>query len=101
MRIGVDVRCFAQGKNTGVEGYAKNILQTLFSIDAKNEYVLFFNAWHGCQVDFSWATQYKNVTLKQFTIPNKLLNFSLWFFHYPHLDKMCSDVDVFFCSILN
>jgi len=96
MRIGVDVRCFAQGKNTGVEEYAQNALTAIFETDHDNEYVLFFNAWHGQGVDFSWATKYKNVTLKKFTIPNKLLNFSLWFFRYPKLDKLCGGVDIFF-----
>ena len=96
MRIGIDVRCFAQGKNTGVEEYAQRALDAIFKIDHENEYVLFFNAWHGQKVDFSWATQYKNVKLKKFSIPNKLLNFSLWFLRYPKLDKLCGGVDVFF-----
>ncbi len=96
MKIGVDVRCFAQGKNTGVEEYAQKTLRAIFEADEKNEYILFFNAWRGRQVDFSWATKYKNVSLKKYVIPNKLLNFSLWFLHYPKLDKLCGNVDVFF-----
>ena len=96
MRIGIDVRCFAQGKNTGVEEYAQRALDAIFKVDHDNEYVLFFNAWYGQRVDFTWATQYKNVRLKKFAIPNKLLNFSLWLLRYPKLDKLCGGVDIFF-----
>ena len=96
MRIGIDVRCFAQGKSTGIEEYARRALDAIFEVDRDNEYVLFFNAWHGREVDFSWATQHDNVKLRKFTIPNKLLNFSLWLFHYPKLDKLCGGLDVFF-----
>ena len=96
MRIGVDVRCFAQGKNTGVEEYAKGALLAIFEADSDNEYILFFNAWQGKKIDFSWATKYQNVTLKKFSIPNKLLNLSIWLLQYPKLDKLCGGVDIFF-----
>ncbi|MEA3323286.1 MAG: glycosyltransferase family 1 protein, partial [Patescibacteria group bacterium] len=96
MRIGVDVRCFAQGKNTGIEEYTKKILDAIFKQDCDNEYILFFNAWHKQNVDFSWALSHKNVSIKKYAIPNKLLNFSLWFLQYPKLDKLCGGVDVFF-----
>ena len=87
MKIGIDVRSFAQGKNTGVEEFAKGFLEALFQRGEKHEFVLFFNSWRKVEVDFSWATKYKNVTLKQFNFPNKLLNFSLWFLKYPKLDN--------------
>ncbi|MEN8252167.1 MAG: glycosyltransferase family 1 protein [Patescibacteria group bacterium] len=96
MRIGIDVRCFAQGKNTGVEEYTKKALLAVFDRDKENEYILFFNAWRGQAVDFSWATKYENVTLKKYTIPNKLLNACLWLLDYPKLDKLCGGVDAFF-----
>ena len=44
MKIGIDVRCFAHGKRTGVEGYAQHMLEALFQNDQHNEYILFFNA---------------------------------------------------------
>ncbi len=96
MRIGVDVRCFAQGKNTGIEEYTKKVLGAIFKQDCDNEYILFFNAWHKQDVDFSWALSHKNVSMKKYSIPNKLLNLSLWFLQYPKLDKLCGGVDAFF-----
>ncbi len=96
MKIGIDVRSLAQGKNTGVEGYTARILREIFARDTHNTYVLFFNAWRNVDVDFSWIDAYDNVILKKYAIPNKLLNFSLWFFRYPKIDVLCGGVDAFF-----
>ncbi len=96
MRIGIDIRCLAEGKRTGVEEYTLSLLDKLFRLDEKNEYVLFFNAWKKVSVDFSWLEKYPHVTLKRFRIPNKLLNLSLWYLHYPHLDRLIGGTDVFF-----
>ncbi|XLQ20071.1 MAG: glycosyltransferase family 4 protein [Candidatus Moraniibacteriota bacterium] len=96
MRIGIDVRCFARGKNTGIEEYSKKALTAIFELDRNNEYILFFNAWKNVDIDFSWATKYENVTVKKYAIPNKLLNLSMWFLNYPRLDKLCGGVDRFF-----
>lgn len=101
MKIGVDVRCFARGKVTGVEGYTKNFLMAVFENDTQNEYHLFFNAWRGTAVDFSWLDAYPHVFLHAHRIPNKVLNAALWFLHYPKLDRLCGGVDVFFIPNAN
>jgi glycosyltransferase involved in cell wall biosynthesis len=101
MRIGIDVRCLAEGKRTGVEEYTLALLTELFELDRKNEYVLFFNAWQKQIPDFSWATKYPNVTLKVFRFPNKLLNLSLWYLRFPKLDKLIAGADIFFLPNLN
>ncbi len=96
MRIGVDARALAQGKNTGVEEYTKKMLRSLFLVDQENEYVLFFNAWKGRDIDLSWVSDIKNVTVKKYAFPNKLLNASLWLLRYPKIDTLCGGVDAFF-----
>lgn len=101
MKIGIDVRCFARGKVTGIEGYTKNFLISIFESDTQNEYHLFFNAWKGQAVDFSWIDVYPHVFIHMYRIPNKLLNVSLWFLHYPKIDRLCGDVDVFFMPNAN
>lgn len=111
MKIGVDVRCLAEGKRTGVEEYTLSLLAKLFEIDKENEYVLFFNAcpptlkfWQVKQKnisDFSWMEKYPNVTLKVFHFPNKLLNLSLWYLRFPKLDKLIGGADIFFLPNLN
>lgn len=101
MKIGIDVRCFAEGRRSGVEEYAEGLLSELFAIDRKNEYVLFFNAWGGVTPDFSWAEKHPNVTVRRFRIPNKLLNLSLWYLGWPKLDRMIGGADIFFLPNIN
>ncbi len=101
MRIGIDVRCLAEGKRTGVEEYVIALLSGLFLQSPDDTYILFFNAWKKPLPDFFWATKYPNVTLKVFHIPNKLLNFSLWYFRFPKLDRLIGGTDVFFLPNIN
>ncbi|KKQ05201.1 MAG: putative glycosyltransferase, partial [Candidatus Moranbacteria bacterium GW2011_GWF1_36_4] len=101
MKIGVDVRCFSEGKFTGVEEYAKRLLQEIFLRDKKNKYILFFNSWKESTIDFSWAIKYPNVKLKIFRFPNKLINFLFWYLRWPKIDKMLGGVDVFFMPNMN
>lgn len=101
MRIGIDIRCLAEGKRTGVEEYTLALLEELFESDQENEYVLFFNAWRKEVPDFTWLSQYRHVSLKVFRFPNKLLNLSLWYFGFPKLDLLVGGTDVFFLPNLN
>ncbi|MDP2838100.1 MAG: glycosyltransferase family 1 protein [Candidatus Moranbacteria bacterium] len=101
MRIGIDIRCLAEGKRTGVEEYTLALLQALFEYDQENEYILFFNAWRKVTPDFSWLEPYPRVTLKVFRFPNKLLNLSLWYLGFPKLDLLLGGTDVFFMPNLN
>ncbi|MFZ2299744.1 MAG: glycosyltransferase family 1 protein [Candidatus Moraniibacteriota bacterium] len=103
MRIGVDVRCLAEGKRTGVEEYTLSLLSGLFEFDRENEYILFFNAWNRDVPVFVSAcvARYPNVTLKAFRFPNKLLNLSLWYLHFPKLDRLIGGTDIFFLPNLN
>ncbi len=96
MRIGVDLRCLASGRRSGVEEYTVGLLSALFRFDRENEYILFFNEWRAVPVDFSWAEGFPNVSVKRFRIPNKFLNLSLWYFGRPRLDRMIGGADVFF-----
>lgn len=69
--------------------------------DRENEYVLFWNAWKLPKCPMKWDKRFPNVQLVSFRIPNKLLNFSLWYFHFPHLDRLIGGADVFFMPNLN
>ncbi len=101
MRVGVDIRCLVEGKNTGVEEYTTNLLHRLFELDSKNSYVLFINSWRQPKAQLGQFKKYKNVSIGQFHIPNKLLNLSLWYFHWPHIDKMLGGVDTFWMPNIN
>ncbi len=101
MRVGIDIRCLVEGKNTGVEEYTVNLLHRLFELDQKNSYVLFINSWHDPKAELGQFKKYKNVVVKQFHIPNKLLNFCFWYLRWPHLDKMLGGVDKFWMPNIN
>lgn len=101
MRIGIDIRCLAEGRRTGVEEYTRKTLSWLFESYKEDTFVLFFNSWKRDLPDLEWAVRYPNVELKTFHIPNKLLNLSLWYFRWPHLDKLLGGVDVYFVPNIN
>lgn len=101
MKIGIDLRALAAGRHTGVEEYTRGLLGSLFELDRKNEYFLFFNAWRESKPDFSWIEKYPNVKLLRFRFPNKLLNLSLWYLSFPKLDRLLGGMDVFFLPNLN
>lgn len=107
MHIAIDIRCFAAGKNTGVEEYAKNFLSELFAQtstshtdEASHTFVLFFNAYNDTKVDLEWATVYKHVSVERFHFSNKLLNLAFWYLGYPRIDRLLSSrghlIDVLF-----
>jgi len=96
MRIGIDVRCLAEGRRTGVEEYTLNLLDNLFKLNQKNQYILFFNSFSRSKVDFSWLEKYPNVQIKKFRIPNKILNFLFWYLHWPKIDLLIGGTDIFF-----
>lgn len=101
MRIGIDIRCLAEGKRTGVDEYTRKTLAWLFETHPSDSFVLFFNAWKKRPRDFSWASRYPNVILKTYSFPNKLLNLCLWYLRYPKLDRLIGGVEVYFVPNIN
>jgi len=101
MRIGIDVRCLIEGRRTGIEEYTLNLLKNIFEIDSKNEYVLFWNSFRKPKTKLKWVKKYKNVSIKKFDYPNKLLNFCFWYLQWPKIDLLLGGVDaVFFPNII-
>lgn len=96
MKIVVDTRCLMDGRRTGVEQYTLNLLLALLEIDKRNEYVLFFNSAKPPRFDFSIFEKYPNVKIKQFRIPNKILNLSFWYLGWPNIDRLCGGADAVF-----
>ncbi len=95
-KVGIDIRCLSDGKKTGVGEYALSLLPSIFENNKNIEFVLFFNSFKKSEVDFSWINKFPNVKVKIFRFPNKILNFSLWYFSYPKIDKLLGGVDIFF-----
>ncbi|MDD5083471.1 MAG: glycosyltransferase family 1 protein [Candidatus Moranbacteria bacterium] len=101
MKIGIDIRCLASGKRTGVEEYTMQLLENIFLRDRENTYILFLNLYKDTDVDLGFVEQYPNVFVKRFRIPNKLLNFCLWYFRFPKIDRLLGGVDMFFMPNMN
>ena len=101
MKIGFDARCLEEEKISGVGEYALEILRHLLENDSANQYVIFSNSYKQKSGNFDFFDKYPNVELKRFRFPNKLLNFCLWYFGRPKLDKMTGGCDVFFAPNIN
>lgn len=101
MKIGIDIRCLASGKRTGVEEYTIQLLENMFVRDRENTYILFLNVYKQEEIDLEWVKKYPNVSVKRFRWPNKLLNFCLWYLRWPKVDRMIGGVDIFFMPNMN
>ena len=88
MRIGIDARCLEEEKISGVGEYTLEIIRNLLEIDQKNQYFVFSNSFRQKSNHFSFLENYPKAKLKRFRWPNKLFNFSLWYFGWPKLDKL-------------
>lgn len=95
MKIGIDGRCLQNGKNTGVEEYARGLILRLVRENNKEQFVIFLNAFGSIKDDFKWLKDFKNVEIKRFNWPNKALNFCFWFLKWPKVDKLLGGVDYF------
>lgn len=96
MVIGIDIRFLAEGKRTGVEEYALNLLHHLFRLYPDQVFKLFANFRHGSTAVLNELGAYPNVTVFRFRHPNKILNLSFKFGHRPFIDQMMGGCDVFF-----
>jgi glycosyltransferase involved in cell wall biosynthesis len=93
MKIGFDIRTIAQGKHSGVEEYTLRILNELLK-NKNEEFLLFYNAFLKADIPEN-ILENNNVVLKDFNVPNKILDAFL-FFGQPKLDKLVGGSDVFF-----
>ncbi|MBU1119419.1 glycosyltransferase family 4 protein [Patescibacteria group bacterium] len=96
MVVGIDLRPLVSGKRTGVEEYVLQLLDSLFTKGSGVRFKLFFNGYNTVQFPKSFFERFDNVELIEYSIPNKLFNFSLHYFNYPKIDKLLKSVDVFF-----
>jgi glycosyltransferase involved in cell wall biosynthesis len=107
MVIAIDIRSLNDPLRGGVGEYTSSLLEALFHLDPKNEYLLFTNSFTPTPNRLVWGfTRFPNVRVVRFSYPNKLFNFSLRFLRFPKLDNMLEKatgkkVDVFFIPNLN
>lgn len=101
MRIGIDIRCLLELQPSGVANYTLNLLENLFAVDKKNHYFLFYNAFRKQNIDLILRLKkYQQVKICGFHLPNKILNASINFLHFPKIDQLLGGVDIFFAPNL-
>lgn len=86
MKILVDIRPLMDAQYSGVSEYVYRLLEAIFAIDQKNEYILFCNGLQDAKLpDF----KKDNIKIIQTRIPNKVFNYLyLWPFGRPLFDKL-------------
>lgn len=92
MKVGIDIRCLAESKYSGISEYTYNLVYHLLTIDKKNQYFLFYNSAKEHNIP---KFNFPNVTYKGYKYPNKLFNLSLRFLKFTSLDKLIGGVDIF------
>jgi len=102
MTILIDIRPLMDAQYSGVSEYVYRLLQAIFSIDKKNQYILFCNAAHNVAKRLPNFNQ-ENVKIVTKHVPNKIFNYAmLWPFSRPRFDKLVNEkVDIFFMPHLH
>lgn len=105
MTIGIDLRAIGQGKYSGVEEYALNLLDALFAVDRKNKYLLFSSGQKTSDryLEFAQNANKKNsnIDLCHYSVPNRILNISFKLFSRPKIDKLMGQADIVFAPNIN
>ncbi len=99
MKIGIDLRPIAKTRIGGIPEYLISLLDALFKIDKKNQYLLFYNGLKKLPLDFWWKNQ-KNIKIFDFKIPNKIFDF-LNFFNLIKIENLIGKIDVFLSCHFN
>ncbi|OGE79231.1 MAG: hypothetical protein A2751_04545 [Candidatus Doudnabacteria bacterium RIFCSPHIGHO2_01_FULL_46_14] len=92
MRIAIDIRALMEGKTTGIEVYLINLLNSLFVLDEKNEYILFANSFR--KIDLP-KFNHPNVKTIVTRYPNKFFNLAQKM-GFPKIERLLGKIDLFF-----
>ncbi len=95
MIIGIDIRMLARGARTGIEEYTINLLSNMLGLDKNIKFKLFYNGRKKAELKYDFL-KLPNVELKEFKIPNRILDLSFQFFNFPKIDELLGGADVFF-----
>ncbi|MFA5871205.1 MAG: glycosyltransferase family 1 protein [Parcubacteria group bacterium] len=101
MKIGIDGRCLEEKNISGVGEYTLELLLHLLEIDKKNRYIIFSNSYKQAIGHIEKLAKFSNVKIERYRWPNKLFNFSLWYFGYPKIDRLIGGVNLFFAPNIN
>src|SRR3989344_5415310 len=92
MRIAIDIRALMEGKTTGIEVYLINLLNSLFVLDEKNEYILFANSFRKIDLPKFNHPIVKTIVTRY---PNKFFNLAQKM-GFPKIERLLGKIDLFF-----
>ncbi len=95
MTIGIDLRVLTRDIHTGVEEYTEGLLSHLLYLAPNIKFRLFYNGFFKIKLNYPWR-KLANVEIKNFSIPNRLINTSSYFLNCPKIDKLLGGIDLFF-----
>lgn len=100
MTILIDIRPLMDARYSGVSEYIFRLLNALFKIDNKNNYILLYNSFSQVRDP---KFDFPNVKIVRKKIPNRILNYPLlWLLRRPRFDKWVGEkVDIFFMPHIN
>ncbi|HRY59841.1 MAG TPA: glycosyltransferase family 1 protein [Patescibacteria group bacterium] len=94
LRIGIDGRVLQDAQRSGIPSYAYHIVHEIINNDSLNHYVIFFNSFR--RIDYTILKfNQKNVEIKIYHFPNKILEWVWKIFPFPKIDRILN-LDVFF-----
>ncbi len=99
MKILFDARVFSKGEVSGIPEYARLLLEHLLKIDTLNEYSLFLNSFLGVPSPVD-RKKYKNLSVFNMHIPNRVLDFLFKYINQPKIDIIMG-ADVIFSPHFN
>lgn len=99
MKIGIDVSQVAYRK-TGVANYLLHFVEKLAEEDKGNEFILFYSSVRSrlSLNDFNFKSQPKNVSIKNFRLPPRILDLIWNRLHIIPIESFVGDIDVFITS---
>ena len=99
MKIGIDISQLAH-ENTGVANYLRDLVQNLFILDTKNEYVLFYSSLRKQSQISKFKAQIRNskVKIKIYPLPPTILDFIWNKLHIFPIEWFIGDIDIFITS---
>lgn len=101
MKIAFDARVLMDKHYSGVSHYSAKLLTAILKLDKKNNYSLFYNSYKKNNINLEVFLS-PNSSFKALSYPNKIFNYFLQkILHFPKLDKVSGEVDVFFAPHLN
>lgn len=98
MRILVDLRLLTKGKTSGIEEYARFLIDEFLVQDKENQYQFFYNGLRKAPFPTKWRQAH--TSLINWYIPNKLFDLSLRFLHQPKIEFF-SDADLIYSPHFN